>query len=107
MSGNFATKLLANGQLAASTGTLYTVPSSTTTIIKSILLVNTDTSTRTVNLFVSSGTNRRIIPKDLSLKAGESYIFDEVLTLEATHTVKGDASSATVVDYTIFGVEET
>lgn len=107
MTGTFATKLLGDGQLASSTGTLYTVPSSTTTIVKNILLVNTDTSTRTVNLYINSGSDRRIIPKDLSLKAGESYIFGEVLTLEATDTIKGAASSATVVDYTIFGVEET
>lgn len=107
MVGTFATKQLANGQLAATTGTLYTTPSSTTTIVKSIILCNTDTVARTVNVYVNAGTRRRIAPKDLSLGAGEAYIIDEVITLEATHLIEGAASAATVVDYTISGVQET
>ncbi len=102
----FSTKQLANGQLAASKGTLYTTPSVTTTIVKTITLVNTDSVTRTVNLYINAGTSRRIIPKDLSLKTGEAYIVDEPLTLEATHLIEGDASAATVVDFTISGVQE-
>ena len=107
MAGTFTTKQLANGQLPVSIGTLYTVPASTSTIVKSITLVNTDTVTRTVNLYISTGTARRIIPKDLSLLAGESFRVDEVFTLEATHLIRGDASAASVVDYVISGVQET
>lgn len=107
MAGTFVTKQLANGQLGSSTATLYTTPSSTTTIIKSIVLCNTDSSTRTINLYVNTGSDRRITPKDLSLGAGELFIIDEVITLEATHLIRGAASSATVVDYTISGVQET
>lgn len=102
----YSIKALADGQLAASKGTLYTTPALTQTIIKSITLVNTDSSARTVNLYKKPGsTSRRIIPKDLSLAAGESFEFDLVLTLEAGDLIEGDASSANVVDYTINGVE--
>jgi hypothetical protein len=99
-------KALANGQLASSKGTIYTVPGSTQTIVKSISLVNTDSVARTVNLYVNaSGTSRRIIPKDLSLPAGATLEFDRVITLEAADIIEGDASAATVVDYVISGAE--
>lgn len=64
-------KNLANGQLAAVAFTdLYT--SSGTDVAKTIVLVNTDTVTRTVNLYhkTSGATARRIIPKDTALQAG-------------------------------------
>ena len=104
-----AIKALADGQLANTKGTLYTVPTRTTAIVKSITLVNTDSVTRTVNLYVKKdGTNsRRIIPKDLSLVAGASLEHNRVVTLEAADLIEGDASAADVVDYVVNGVEES
>ena len=100
---------LADGQLANSKGTVYTTPASTEAIVNSITLVNTDSSARTVNLYVKrDGTNsRRIIPKDLSLAVGAQFSYNSVLTLEAADLIEGDASAATVVDYVISGVTET
>lgn len=68
-------KQLADGQLAAATGDLYTADS--VDVISTLVLVNTDTSARTINLFLlpSGGTARRLIPKDLSLGAGYSLHF--------------------------------
>lgn len=102
-------KDLGTGQLANSKGTLYPVPSDTEALVNSITLVNTDSSARTVNLYVQKdGSNsRRIIPKDLSIAAGASFIYDSVITLEAADLIEGDASAATVVDYVINGVEES
>jgi len=75
--------LFANGQLAAATGDLYTAPASGSypaggIIIKTIILVNTDSSDRTVNLYLlpNGGTARRILPKDLSIAIGESYEYE-------------------------------
>ena len=109
MAGTFTIKSLADGQLAAAKVALYTVAANTQAIIKTITLVNTDTSTRTVNLYicVSGGTSRRIIPKDMSLGAAYCLIFDDELTLEAADKIEGDASVARKVDYVINGVEET
>ena len=69
---NNSLKQLADGQLANSTGDLYTADS--VDVVSTIVLVNTDSSARTVNLFMtpSGGTARRIIPEDLSLSAGYS-----------------------------------
>ena len=100
-------KHLADGQLAGSKGTIYTCPSGVTAIVRTIQLVNTDSSSRTVNLYVNSGTSRGIIPKDTTLKAGESLEVDLPVTLEAADLIEGDASSANLVDYTISGIERT
>ena len=67
---------MANGQLASALGDLYTASDSV--VVSSIILVNTDTVDRTINLYVlpSGGTARRFIPKDLVLKAGFSLHFN-------------------------------
>ena len=71
-----AIKQLADGQLAAAIGDLYTADSAD--VVSSIILVNTDSSARTVNLYLTpnSGTARRLIPKDMSLGIGYCLIFD-------------------------------
>jgi hypothetical protein len=93
--------LLANGQLPAAKGTLFTASSAT--IIKSITLVNTDASARTINLYIKRTTSRYITPVAYSLAAGASFIDDTVRTLSNGDLIEGDASAATVVDYTIAG----
>src|SRR6478736_4217036 len=48
-------KILDQRQLASSPATLYTVPASTTTFIKTITVVNNDTTARTIQFFVNIG----------------------------------------------------
>ena len=100
-------KLLADGQLPNAKGTLYTVPASTTTIIKTITYVNTDSVTQDVNLYVNNGTSRRIIPMNMELGIGYLAVMDDELTLEAADLIEGDANTAAKVDYTISGIEKT
>jgi len=68
---------LADGQLASSIGDLYTAGAADIAV-HSIVLVNTDTVARTVNLYLtpSGGTARRLIPKNTSLDAGYSLMTD-------------------------------
>jgi len=68
---------LADGQLAATIGDLYTAAAAGIAVT-SIILVNTDSEARTVNLYLtpSGGTARRLIPKDLALAAGSMLVFD-------------------------------
>lgn len=100
-------KSLANGQLAATKTTIYTAPAATEAVVNYITFVNTDTSARTVNLYFkkSGGTSRRIIPKDLSIAAGASSTHSMGQALETGDIIEGDASTASVVDYTLSGVE--
>lgn len=109
MAGTFTIKNLANGQLALAEADVYLVPAVTTAIIKTITLVNTDTVARTMNLYIkkSAGTSRRIIPKNTNLPAGYSLETDQEYTLGAADAIRGDASAATIVDFTVNGVEET
>ena len=104
-----AIKSLADGQLPAATGDLYTAPASTQALIKTIKLVNTNTTAEAVDLYLtpSGGTARRIIPKNLSLGAGYLLVVDDELTLEAGDKIQGDTTTASMVDYTISGVEES
>ena len=106
--GSYAIKNLANGQLPNAKGTLYTVPASTDTIVRSIVLVNTNTTAEAVNLYFcpNAGTSVRLIPKDLSLGIGYSLVFDVPVTMgTAGDLIQGDATTAAKVDYTISGVE--
>uniref|UniRef100_A0A6H2A1Q0 Uncharacterized protein n=1 Tax=viral metagenome TaxID=1070528 RepID=A0A6H2A1Q0_9ZZZZ len=102
-------KSLSDGQLAATKGTLYTAPAATQTIIKSITLVNTNTTAETVNLYftASGGTSRRIIPKNTSLPAGALLVMDNEVTLEAADIIEGDSTTTSVTDFVISGVENS
>lgn len=104
-----AIKSLADGQLAAAKGTIYTTPAATQTIVKRITLVNADTVARAVNLYfkASGGTSRRITPKDYSLAVGALMVMDDEVTLEAADIIEGDAAAATVVDFCISGIENS
>ncbi len=96
---------LANGQLPNAKGTLYTCPAATQAIVKSIILVNQDSVTHTVNLYFKRTTSRRLIPLALILLTGAAAYLDDVITLEAGDLIEGDADTATQVDYTISGTE--
>lgn len=102
-------KNLGNGQLASSKGTIYTVPASTTAIVKNISLVNTNTSAEGVNLYYkkSGGTSRRIFAVDYSLAAGACVNHEITITMGAADVLEGDADTASKVDYVISGMEFT
>ncbi len=89
-----------NGQLPNTKQTLYTATA--TVIITSVSLVNTDSSARTCNLYVKTGTSRRIIPKDLSLAIGAAAYVTQ-FELNSGDLIEGDASVTAVVDYVISG----
>ncbi len=99
-----AIKLLADGQLANAKGTIYTTPASTQAIVKTITLVNTNSTTESVNLYVKSATSRRIIPEDTQLLAGYLLVVDDEFTLEAADLIEGDTTTASKVDFVISGV---
>ena len=70
-------KVLYQGQLGSSAGTLYTVPSSTTTFIKSILITNNDSSTRTFRLFVNGTANSNAITSIFEVPANGSATYED------------------------------
>lgn len=109
MAGTFTIKLLADGQLGTTEADLYLVPAATTAIIKTIKLVNTNTTTEVINLYIkkAAGTSRLIMPQNLNLSAGYMAVEDDELTLGVGDAVRGYATTANKVDFTVYGVEET
>jgi hypothetical protein len=105
-------KSLADGQLPIAKTTLYTCPASTQAIIRQIRCTHVSgaATTETVRLYlkVSAGTSRLIgrgmIDQDEQfhvLTDSESY------SLEAGDVIEGLTTTATTVDYTIVGAEQT
>lgn len=102
-------KNLANGQLPAAKGTLYTVPASTSAVVLVVVIVNTDVVDRAVNLYYkkAAGTSRRLLPVDTLVVTKTKLTMEDKITMGAGDVIEGDAAAATVVDYVISGVERT
>lgn len=77
-SGVESYKTLAQGQLASSVGTLYTVPSSTQAFIKSIQLANTSSSDVSgVKLFIGGAVAANQITGSFTIPANGFAVFEE------------------------------
>ena len=92
---------LFNGTLTTTlTTTLYTVPASTTVIVKGVTLCNYDTVARTVTLTFDA----TYVLNAYSIAANDSILipfYDQVLL--TTDIIKGGASANAVVDICISG----
>jgi hypothetical protein len=112
-------RLAGPAQLTATSAVYYTVPVSTTTIVKQIILTNTTASAKTVTvrlkpLGVTEAGNHDIVSA-MSLAANETMSFNCSLVLNnngstanATNSDQLTAlcSSTTSVNITVVGVEE-
>lgn len=102
-------KELADGQLPATRGDLYTVPAGTIAYVKSITLHNTDSAAHTCTITKEpsgGGTERVII--HLQLAPGDTFYYDEPTILDPTDVLRGDdGGMGAVIDYTASGAEET
>ncbi len=100
-------KSLYAGTLSASVGTtLYTVPSSTTTVITSISVCNKTTAATTVTL-AAAGISWL---SGATINPGETWLIgpDDVRdVLAAAATITGGAGAASSVDVRIAGAEIT
>lgn len=92
---------------ATLTTTLYgAVAASTKVIVKEVLLCNTDTSARTVTLYVGTATGAaNTVLSALSLAAGETKFISLSTVLVTGDYIKGGASAGSVVSCTISGVK--
>lgn len=103
-----AYKLLYQGQLAATVGTLYTVPAATSAIVRHISVVNNDTVSRTFVLYRQGTAAANIItPPAMVVLPGGMQEWDGAMALAATETIRGTGSVATMLTVTIDGDEIT
>ena len=108
-------KLKNNAVLPSSAGTpdtLYTVPSSTTTIILGLMLCNVHTSqvTASVTVIDSSNSNETShVIKDIPIPVGSSYevMAGNKIVLETTDIIKVDCSVADKISATMSIMEIT
>ena len=95
--------------LTASAATLYTVPASTTTTVKTILLANYTSTDRTVTLhLVPSGgsvaAGNKILG-EINVPANTTTTVDTAIMLPTGAFISGLASATTSVNVHISGVE--
>jgi len=94
------TKTLYRGAAATSSATLYTVPSSTTTVITNIAITNTASAAATYTISIDGVT----FAAASSIAANDTIIIDLKQVLATTKIIAGLAS-ATTVNFHICGVE--
>ena len=100
-------KILADGQLPSSKGTLYTVPADTSVYLSKVTIFNTNIATQIVKLYInSSGTSRQLF-HIAELEQYENIVYDGGVILETGDLLEGETTTASVVDYLIMGVIET
>lgn len=105
-----AVKVIASNQLISIAATDLFVPviAGKAQIIKSMRFANTSaTAAVTLNIYFtrSTGPDRQIGPKNLSLPAGQIYVDETEITLEQGDRIRGWVSSGGAVDYVISGIE--
>ena len=78
--------------------TLYTVPSNSRAIVKSILIAEDANSTATAEVtLVDAGATPYMVDKDVSLSAkGKEQVITEPLVMEESEIIKVDATSGSV-----------
>jgi hypothetical protein len=103
--GTDVIKVLAQGDLSNSVGTLYTVTSLYDGVVRNIVVCNHDTVTRTFDFFVNGTADSNRLCKTVTLLAGKRMILPETITLDPGDTIRGNADSASKISYNIFGVE--
>lgn len=98
---------------SSATGVIYTSPASTSTIVKSIRLVNTHaTNSTTIKLWhhadalMSGDVAASAILPAVSIDASGFAEFDGTLTMAAGETIYAQAGAATIT-VTVYGVQLT
>ena len=94
------TKALARAAFATSSGTLYTVPASTTTVVSNIVVTNSAASAATFTIQLDAID----LFKTVAIAANSTAMFDLKQVLATTKVIAGLASAITV-SFHISGVE--
>jgi hypothetical protein len=108
-------KLKNNAEMPSSAGTpdtLYTVPSSTTTVILGLMLCNVHTSQVTATVKVTDNESSDVIShliKDIPIPVGSSFevMSGNKIVLEATDSISVDCSVADKISATMSIMEIT
>lgn len=100
-----AKRLVGPTQLTASAATVYTVPASTTTILRNIHVVNTDTVARAFTLSIGADSAATRLYSAATLQPGAMLTWTGFQVLTAGDTLQSFASAVSAITLTISGVE--
>lgn len=102
-------KKLAQGQAGTSASTLYTSPATAgnSTIIKSIRIVNMDTSARWIKLFQAGTADSNVILPQTTIPAGGWAEFNGSIVMSNNETFSYQGEVASKLTVTVSGVEIT
>lgn len=98
---------LADGQLSTSAADIYTAAASKAVYLSLLTLFNTNAASQTILIYItrSSSSARKIYRAVLA--QNEPAFFDlKGLILSAGDKISGETTTATAVDYLLFGVVE-
>lgn len=101
-------KRIGPSSVANTETTLYTVPASTTTIIRSIRVANTTASAATLKMSIGAdAAGTRLLP-DLSIPPNSVYLEDGFLAvMTAAETLRATGGTNNALTVTVNGVEVT
>lgn len=102
-------EMIATQYVANTATTYYTVPSSTKTIVKSIMVCNTDTVSRDVTIHNvpngGSAQNSNMIVPTVAIPAKGVVIFETNHLMPTSATLRALASASSTITITAAGVE--
>lgn len=98
-------KVLYQGQLSTASGVIYTVPSGTQAIVKTMRIVNTSASSATIKLWQGGSADSNVILPSTSIDAGGFAEFEGTITMAASTTLVAQAGAATSITLTVYGLE--
>lgn len=100
-------KILAEGQLAAAKTTIYTAPSASQAIIRTVTFNHVAGGTQTIILYVKkSGSTSRVFSRAVLL-TNEFAHEEDIGTLDTGDVLEAATTDASSVDYTVMGVQVT
>lgn len=109
MANTFKNKVYSGASTSANAEMLvYTVPSSTTTVVIGLTLANTTSSQITVSIKLNS-TQSVFLAKDIPIPAGSSfeYMAGNKVIMETNHTLSVSSNTASSLDTVVSIMEIT
>ena len=100
-----AKRLVGPTLLTASEATLYTVPASTTAILRGLRVANNDTTTVNLTMSIGADAAGTRLYSAFGLTAKSVHDWSGFHVLAAAETLRGYASAANALTVTVSGVE--
>lgn len=110
MSGTFTPLPVLNGQLPTTQGIIALCPPGTNDYVKQLYLFNNNAATQTIFLYlVSSGGTQTTWHRIVLAQNESAHVLEdgESVTLTPGDSIQAITTTASAVDYTITGVQET